>query len=118
VDRGDRGVADLNAAVGFKGKYLQAGVDNIGDGGDINLLAGVGSLKGGSARAGVYRGQFGAGLAWYTQGFGAELTGYDPRDPKLDATGYVSVGDSVDIILGVQDATNTKKVTAGVGVKF
>jgi ABC-type transporter Mla subunit MlaD len=118
IDRGDRLVADVNGAVGYKGKYLQAGVDNIGDGGDINLLAGLGSLKGASARGGIYRGQFGAGLAWYTKGFGAEVTGYDPLDPKVDAQGYLAVGDSVDIVLGVEDATDRKKVTAGVGVKF
>jgi ABC-type transporter Mla subunit MlaD len=119
ADGHDRVVADAKAAIGLNGKYIATGVDNIGDGGEINLLLGLGSpLSGGSARAGIYRGELGAGLAWYGGGLGLEITGYSPQDPKLDAYGYIPAGDSVDIVVGVEDATGSTKVTAGAGVKF
>lgn len=119
LDAQDRVVVDAKARIGLGGKYIATGVDNIGSGGDINLLLGLGSaVSGGSVRGGVYRGELGAGLAYYSGGFGAEVTAYSPQNPKLDAYGYVPVGDSVDIVLGVEDATGSAKLTAGAGVKF
>jgi ABC-type transporter Mla subunit MlaD len=119
ADDGDRIVGDVRAAVGMDGKYVAAGVDNIGSGGRINMLLGFGSaVRGPSARAGVYRGDLGAGLAWYGGGAGLEVTAYDPLDIKYDAYGFFPAGESIDVILGAEDVTDDPRVTVGVGKRW
>lgn len=116
----DKYVGDLNAAIGFDDKYVQVGADNIGEENDWNFLLGLGPLDGLSLKGGVYRGELGVGARWRTgkNSGGADVMLYDTEDPKLNAYGYLPVGDAVNVIVGVEDAQNDAQATVGVGVEL
>lgn len=113
----DNYVGDINVAVGHKKAYVSAGADNIGEENDWNFLLGYGSLSGMSFRGGVYHDELGVGAACSFGGNGGvEVTAYDTKDPKLNAYGYIPVGDAVKVVVGVEDASHDAKATVGVGV--
>ncbi len=112
-------VGDANFAVGNADNYVQVGIDNIGEGDDFNLMLGMGDLSGFSFRGGIYRSELGLGASWWDQsGAGAEITWFDLNDPRLNGYGHIPVGDSVNVVLGVEDMTDEAVPTLGVGVKF
>lgn len=99
--------------------YVEVGVDNIGAGDDLNLMYGVGDLRGFSFRGGIYRSELGLGASWWDpSGAGAQLTWFDLNEPKLNGYGHVPVGDSVEVVIGVDDITDKATPSVGVGVKF
>lgn len=115
----DSYVGDANMAVGVGGNYVQVGMDNIGDGDDFNLMLGVGELRGFSFRGGVYRSELGLGASWWdTKGAGAELTWFDLNNPQLNGYGYLPIGDSVNVVIGVDDITDKAVPSLGLGLKF
>lgn len=116
---GDDYVGDMNLALGTQGKYVQVGADNIGAENNWNFLLGMGELDGFSLKGGVYRGELGLGASLKSKGgLGADVMWYDTKDPKLNAYGYVPVGDFVDVVVGVEDAQKNPTASAGIGVKL
>lgn len=119
LDEDDSYVGDINGAVGFGNGYVQVGADNLGEDSGWNFLMGVGKLRGGSFRAGAYRGEVGMGLRY---GFGkqGDITTmlYDTHDPKWNAIGRFPVGDKLNLIVGAEDINQEAKGTVGVGVEF
>lgn len=112
-------VGDANFAIGTQDNYVQVGIDNIGEGDDLNLMLGIGALRGFSFRGGIYRSELGLGASWWHgSGAGAEVTWFDLNEPKLNAYGHVPVGDSVNVVIGVDDIADEAVPTVGVGVKF
>ncbi|MEZ5336828.1 MAG: MlaD family protein [bacterium] len=112
-------VGDANFAVGNERNYVQVGIDNIGEGDDLNLMLGMGELRGFSFRAGIYRSELGVGASWWDPaGLGLEATLYDLNDPKLNTYGHIPVGDSVDVLIGVDDLADEAVPTVGLGWKW
>jgi phospholipid/cholesterol/gamma-HCH transport system substrate-binding protein len=117
LDNDDSYVADINAALGYNDVYLSAGADNIGEDNNMNFLLGWGNLDAFSVKGGVYRGELGIGASYNTpQGGGVDVMLFDTADPKLNAYGRIPIGNSVDVVLGVEDAQNDPQATVGVGV--
>jgi phospholipid/cholesterol/gamma-HCH transport system substrate-binding protein len=88
---------DLNVDVGKKdGPYLRLGVDDIGDGNNVNAQIGKKFAKGNFGfRGGVVNGKAGVGLDIYSgKRFQMSVEGYDPNDMQLrldaayDITGH------------------------------
>jgi phospholipid/cholesterol/gamma-HCH transport system substrate-binding protein len=110
-------VGDINLSLGYGKTYVSAGADNIGADNNWNFLLGYGSLEGLSFRGGVYRGELGMGAAYFLQGGGgAEVMAYDTKEPKLNTYGYVPVGSKAHVVVGVEDVTDEKTATVGLGV--
>jgi ABC-type transporter Mla subunit MlaD len=115
----DSYVGDANFIVGNDRNYVQVGMDNIGDGDDLNLMLGMGDLRGFSFRGGVYRSELGLGASWWDgSGAGADLTWFDLNEPKLNGYGYLPIGDSVNVVIGVDDITDKAVPSVGIGMKF
>ena len=115
----DSYVGDINVAAGYKKTYISVGADNIGEQNNWNFLLGHGSLDGFSFRGGVYRGELGLGAAYFLPGGGgAEAMLYDTADPKLNAYGYIPVGDAVNVVVGMEDIENDPQATVGLGVNL
>jgi len=115
----DSYVGDINVAAGYKKTYISVGADNIGEQNNWNFLLGHGSLDGFSFRGGVYRGELGLGARYFLPGGGgAEAMLYDTADPKLNAYGYIPVGDAVNVVVGMEDIENDPQATVGLGVNL
>ena len=112
-------VGDINFAVGNESNYVQVGIDNIGEGDDLNLMLGIGDLRGFSFRAGIHRSELGVGASWWDPaGIGLEATLYDLNDPKFNTYGHIPIGDSVDVVIGVDDLADEAVPTLGLGWKW
>lgn len=110
-------VGDINLSLGYGKTYLSAGADNIGAENNWNFLLGYGSLTGLSFRGGVYRGELGMGAAYFLpSGGGAEVMAYDTEQPKLNSYGYVPLGSKAHVVVGIEDLTDEKQATVGMGV--
>ena len=117
LNNDDTYVGDINAAIGYDDAYLSVGSDNIGEENDFNFLLGWGDLDAFSVRGGVYRGELGVGAAYnLPQGGGVDVMLFDTADPKLNAYGRIPIGDSVNVVVGVEDLQNDPQATVGIGV--
>ena len=115
----DSYVGDMNVALGYKNAYVQVGAENIGEDNNFNFMLGMGQLSGFSFRGGVYRSELGLGAAYNLEGGGGvEAMLYDTEDPKINALGRIPVGDSVDVVVGVEDIENNPMATVGIGVNL
>jgi phospholipid/cholesterol/gamma-HCH transport system substrate-binding protein len=113
----DERLRDINLTLGATDLFVQVGVDNIGGDDGWNFLVGRGNPNEGfSYKTGAYRGEAGAGVS-YREGKNAGIDAmmYDSNDPKYNLTGKVPMGDSVDIIVGVEDITGDATATVGIG---
>jgi phospholipid/cholesterol/gamma-HCH transport system substrate-binding protein len=119
LDEGDSVVGDMNLAVGYQDVYVQVGAENIGEENDFNFLMGYGSLEGMSFRGGVYRSELGLGAAYNAPGgWGAQAMWYNTRDPKVNALGFIPLGDGLRVVAGAEDIAGDPQATVGVGVEF
>ncbi|MCH7472357.1 MCE family protein, partial [bacterium] len=112
-------VGDFSAALSIGNRFIEVGADNIGEESDLNLIFGFGSLSGFRFGGGVVRSELGLSAAYnFPGGGGAQLRAYDTDDPTIDAFGRIPVGESVSVIVGVEDATDAALASVGVGLEF
>lgn len=111
---------DFNVDVGrMDSAYVRLGVDDIGDGNDVNAQVGKRFSDSVGLRGGVVNGQLGAGIDFYAgERFQLSAEGYDPDEAKLRLEAAYDITGNGTSIVGQWDKVNdSDKRRAYVGLR-
>lgn len=111
---------DFNVDIGrMDSAYVRLGVDDIGDGNDVNAQIGKRFNESVGLRGGVVNGQLGAGLDFYAgKRFQFSVEGYDPDEAKLRLEAAYDITGNGTSIVGQWDKVNDRdKRRAYVGLR-